>query len=172
MEATSTWSQRHRRNGRLRDLARAEGRGQAHRRAEPWELPVLTGWELEDGSSVRPPLALEGINRASNRPRLRPLRCPSSAARGEGRAVAQAPSTPTRIRRTETFHRPSALGCVAILQTTTMRLRTRGSIETTSACTGSSGEDRGQGAVEDIEFRIGHGDMVRLLRASGLRSRT
>ena len=33
----------HRRNGRLRDLARAEGRAQAHRRAEPGELPVLSG---------------------------------------------------------------------------------------------------------------------------------
>ena len=35
-------------NGRLRDLARAEGRAQAHRRAESGELPVLRGGALPE----------------------------------------------------------------------------------------------------------------------------
>jgi ubiquinone/menaquinone biosynthesis C-methylase UbiE len=40
------------------------------------------------------------------------------------------------------FETGSPLVMCCYPQTTTMRLRTRGSIETTSACTGSSGEDR------------------------------
>jgi hypothetical protein len=58
---------------RLRDLTRVEGRGQAHRRAEPGELPLLSGREMEGGRHPPSPGHRRGIRGTAitpNRPRL------------------------------------------------------------------------------------------------------